>query len=108
MTVTRCGSCGASASGPTAWRCASCGSPLELELPPADATTFADERSSGVWRYRGWLPALDPVTLGEPATALVEVQAARGTVLAKLEGGHPTGSFKDRGTSVTVSWLRAQ
>ena len=108
MTELRCGSCGASAPGPTAWRCPSCGSPLEFELPPADAATFADERSSGVWRYRGWLPPVDPVALGEPTTALVEVQAAGRTVLAKLEGALPTGSFKDRGTSVTVSWLRAQ
>ena len=108
MTEPRCGSCGASAPGPTAWRCPTCGSPLEFELPPADAATFADERSSGVWRYRGWLPPVDPVALGEPTTALVEVQAAGRTVLAKLEGALPTGSFKDRGTSVTVSWLRAQ
>ena len=28
--------------------------------------------------------------------------------MAKLEGGLPTGSFKDRGTAVTVAWLRAQ
>jgi threonine synthase len=108
MTVRRCGSCGAAVPGPTAWRCPQCGSPLEFELPPAEAATFADERSSGVWRYRGWLPPVDPVTLGEPTTALVEVKAAGRTVLAKLEGALPTGSFKDRGTSVTVSWLRAQ
>jgi threonine synthase len=29
-------------------------------------------------------------------------------VLAKVEGGLPTGSFKDRGTAVTISWLRAR
>ena len=34
-------------------------------------------RSSGVWRYRGWLPPVDPVTLGEPTTALVELPGRR-------------------------------
>ena len=71
-----------------------------------DPTTLVDVGASGVWRYRGWLPAVEPLSLGEPTTALVEV-AGEGTVLAKLEGGLPTGSFKDRGTAVTVSWLRA-
>jgi threonine synthase len=110
VTELRCGSCGASASGPTAWRCATCGSPLELALPPADIGTFVDDGAEGVWRYRGWLPAVEPVGLGEPRTALVEIAAAVGarTVLAKLEGGLPTGSFKDRGTTVTVSWLRSR
>ena len=108
MTGLRCGSCAATASGPLAWRCGACGSPLELELPPADPATFADGSSSGVWRYRGWLPPVEPVVLGEPRTALVEIDATGGAVIAKLEGGLPTGSFKDRGTTVTVSWLRAQ
>jgi threonine synthase len=105
VSQLRCGSCGASASGPTDWRCAACGSPLELDLPPADSGTFFDDAAEGVWRYRGWLPQAEPVMLGEPRTALVDLD---GSVTAKLEGGLPTGSFKDRGTSVTVSWLRAQ
>jgi threonine synthase len=89
----------------TAWRCDACGSPLELALPPADPATFAANGASGVWRYGGWLPPVDPVRLGEPTTAMV---ALDDRVRAKLEGGLPTGSFKDRGTAVTVAWLRAQ
>ena len=108
MAELRCGSCATPASAPSDWRCPACGSPLELELPPADATTLADARSAGLWRYRGWLPAVEPVALGEPPTALVDLEGAGPTVLAKLEGGLPTGSFKDRGTVVTVAWLRAQ
>ena len=46
--------------------------------------------------------------LGEPRTALVELRDDGRTAMAKLEGGLPTGSFKDRGTAVTVSWLRAR
>jgi threonine synthase len=78
-----------------------------MELPPADPRTLVDVEASGVWRYRGWLPAVEPLSLGEPTTAIAEL-AGEGTVLAKLEGGLPTGSFKDRGAAVTVAWLRAQ
>ena len=104
MAELRCGSCGTAAPGPTDWRCGACGSPLELELSPADPATFVDDGAAGLWRYRGWLPHVDPVVLGEPPTALVDLGTR---VTAKLEGGLPTGSFKDRGTAVTVSWLRA-
>jgi threonine synthase len=48
------------------------------------------------------------VTLGEPTAALVELPWAGPRVFAKLEGGQPTGSFKDRGASVTVAWLRSR
>ena len=79
-----------------------------MDLPVADAATFADGSADGLWRYRGWLPAAEPVELGEPRTALVELSRGATTVLAKLEGGLPTGSFKDRGTAATVSWLRSR
>ena len=107
MTDPRCGVCGRVGGGPTDWRCAACDSPLELELPPPDLATFVDDTTDGVWRYRGWLPQVDPVSLGEPRTALVEWHDGGRTALAKLEGGLPTGSFKDRGATVTVSWMRA-
>jgi threonine synthase len=107
MADMHCGSCGVLATGRTAWRCPACGSPLEIDLPPVDAATFATGSADGMWRYRGWLPEADPVTIGEPRTALVDVAGMEGRVVAKLEGGLPTGSFKDRGGAVTVSYLRA-
>lgn len=108
MIELRCGSCGAPASGRAQWQCEACRSALELELPPADGSTFVDELADGVWRYRGWLPSVEPVALGEPRTALVQLRGHGPTTFAKIEGGLPTGSFKDRGATVTVSWLRAQ
>jgi threonine synthase len=78
-----------------------------LDLPAPDRATFTYGRAQGVWRYRGWLPPSDQVTLGEPSTGLVQQQGRSGT-FAKLEGGLPTGSFKDRGVAVTVGWLRAR
>lgn len=108
MTDLRCGSCGVPASGLAPWRCRACGYPLELDLPPADASTFAAAGMGGVWRYRGWLPQVDPLTLGEAPTSLVGLPHDDRAVFAKLEGGLPTGSFKDRGTTVAISWLRAR
>jgi threonine synthase len=108
MDELRCGQCATIAPGVAPWRCLSCGSPLALELPPTDAATLAAEGAHGVWRYRGWLPDIDSVSLGEPTTALVALPSERSTVFAKLEGGQPTGSFKDRGVSVTVAWLRSR
>lgn len=108
VTELHCGSCGAYPSDLAPWQCPTCGSPLDLDLPPAEPATFARAATDGVWRYRDWLPNVDPVRLGEPRTALVELPDDARTVFAKLEGGLPTGSFKDRGTAVTVSWLRAR
>jgi threonine synthase len=109
MVELRCPACGTEPQGLAPWRCPACGSPLEMELPPPDPSTFADPSAEGVWRYRGWLPPVEPVELGEPRTAIVDLAVGGdGEVLAKLEGGLPTGSFKDRGTAVTVSWLRSR
>jgi len=100
----RCGHCATEPTGLAPWRCEGCGSPLELGLPAADPATLTDPAASGVWRYRGWLPEADLVTLGEPMTGLVALRERPGTT-AKLEGSLPTGSFKDRGVAVTVGWL---
>jgi len=56
-----------------------------------------------MWRYAELLPtdAEHAVTLGEGFTPLVE--ARRGSVFFKLEFSSPTGSFKDRGSSVLIS-----
>jgi threonine synthase len=108
MIELRCPSCGTEPPGPAPWRCPACGSPLQMDLAPPDASTFADGSADGVWRYRGWLPAVEPVALGEPRTAIVELPDANRRVVAKLEGGLPTGSFKDRGAAVTVAWFRSR
>jgi threonine synthase len=106
MNELRCGACGAAPASAFAWRCESCASPLEIELPPADPATLIDPAASGIWRYRGWLPDVAAVSLGEPTTALVDVRADGRRVIGKMEGGLPTGSFKDRGSAVLVAWLR--
>ena len=89
--------------------CPRCGVPLEFrrDLP---VISPEDLRGRGVWRYAPFLPDVEPVTLGEGGTPLVEsVRIGRELgveLLLKLEGANPTGSFKDRGASVLVSVLR--
>ena len=100
-----CVTCGASNSS-LAWCCHECGGLLELDVVPAlDLGRVADRQ--GLWRYLEWLPVDTPLSLGEPTTPILELAWYSTKVLLKLEGALPTGSFKDRGSAVLVSWLAA-
>ena len=88
------------------WRC-DCGSPLRF-IPngifrPADVAS----RPPTVWRYREAL-GFDgaPVTLGEGMTPLRPARVAGRDVLLKLDFVSPSGSYKDRGTTVMISKLK--
>ena len=69
---------------------------------------------SGVWRYRELvldLSSEDVVTFPEGRTNLYPLDPAPfglSALWAKHEGENPTGSFKDRGMTVAVSWARHQ
>ena len=67
-----------------------------------------DRRTRSLWRYRAALPVrIDkPITLGEGCTPLVEQTWGDLRPLFKLEWFNPTGSFKDRGSAVVLSFLR--
>jgi threonine synthase len=103
----RCGRCGRTyKASRNTWRC-ECGGPLDLASTPAFRPEAFGGRAPGVWRYREALLSLPDeaiVTLGEGGTPLID--ARRGTGLKyKLEFLSPTGSFKDRGSTVLVSCL---
>lgn len=90
--------------------CCECGGTFEVVgLPGFDPTTV-DPSAPGLWRYRATLPLPEnatPVTLGEVVTPLVEAELDGLHFHCKVEYLSPTGSFKDRGTAVLVSVLRA-
>lgn len=93
----------------TTWRCA-CGSPLDISLEPAFRPDALKGRPQGLWRYREALPVLPDdaiVSLGEGSTPLVASRPGSGLTY-KLDFMAPTGSFKDRGTTVVVSALKHQ
>ncbi|MFC2143368.1 threonine synthase [Candidatus Aenigmatarchaeota archaeon] len=65
------------------------------------------KRFFGHWRYREFFPITKDeniITLGEGGTPLIGAGKIRGhRVFMKYEGMNPTGSFKDRGTTVEIS-----
>ncbi|MCC6532821.1 MAG: threonine synthase [Burkholderiales bacterium] len=67
-----------------------------------------DGACRSVWRYARAIrvPAAAAVSMGEGWTPLVEIEWSGARVLAKLEFMMPTGSFKDRGMTVMVSYLK--
>jgi threonine synthase len=58
--------------------------------------------SAGMWRYRQVLPAVEPVTLGEGWTPMLQSKRNR-QVFLKEEGANPTGTFKARGLALAVT-----
>jgi len=103
-----CSSCGREHDA-RAWRC-DCGSPLDFAasptdraadpLPPKPPESWIDTRA-GLWSFSPLLPVERRVSLGEGLTPLVD--APEWGAEFKLEYVFPTGSFKDRGASVTLS-----
>ncbi len=86
------------------YRCLACGGlfddrgPLIFDAP--------DPSASGVWRYirpsKQWSAA---VSLGEADTPLLPADILGRRVFFKCEYSNPTGSFKDRGSALLVSFL---
>ena len=62
-----------------------------------------DPRGAGVWRYRSMLPVAMSISLAEGGSPLVRRRDSRDEVFMKVEGDNPTGSFKDRGSTVVIS-----
>ncbi len=131
--IVRCIACGAvNDSLAVDFRCANCGELMEVEFPAwpsADATAAQQLRalwrerrtsnlpldSSGVWRFREVLPELDDwshaITLREGNTPLYDLPrcakiAGVDRLRAKHQGMNPTGSFKDTGMTVAISFAR--
>jgi len=94
---------------PTRIRC-DCGGALDLRGAPTLDPAQIRRDDYTLWRYRHALPIppdVPPVTLGEGMTPLVEARWGDLAVLLKCEFLNPTGSFKDRGTTVLVTALAA-
>lgn len=63
----------------------------------------------GIWKYHHWLPVPENgniVSLKEGNTTLLESEKVKG-LHYKLEYENPTGSFKDRGSTVEISHAHA-
>ncbi len=109
MTVIRCQACGYSyPEMGTPYLCSSCGGIFDFADPFDFSLDKVDPALPGMWRYRHafGLPDEAPmVTLGEGNTPLVWTGIDGKDAALKLELLNPTGSYKDRGTSVLMSHL---
>lgn len=93
--------------------CTACGGPLDAvyHTPPR----FQEERGPGIWRWRAAFPIahdMPLISLGEGNTPVLTLERAGEAagcphLLAKLEYLNPTGSFKDRGSAVLLTVLKA-
>jgi threonine synthase len=131
--IVRCIGCGTSAGDLAAdFRCIHCGELLEVGFPgwnDGNAFDIAALKAvwrgrktsnqpldtSGVWRFREVLPELDDlssvITLREGNAPLYDLpRCARSAgvngLQAKHQGMNPTGSFKDTGMTVAISFAR--
>jgi threonine synthase len=92
---------------PSVWRC-NCGNPLNLVPAPTLDPQKLASGSGSLWRYRRALPKVDDqniVSLGEGITPLVD-WVNSSPLKFKLDFLLPTGSFKDRGSTVLASCLK--
>ena len=89
------------------WKCPKCNSPLETNynLDNKSLKDIIKVRYPGIWRYLEVLPVSGKYVtyLGEGSTPTLVREYHGLKLLIKLEYLNPTGSFKDRGSAVTIS-----
>ena len=85
-------------------------SPLSFSKTDGITPQSIKNSARSIWRYERAFPCKisNPVSLGEGCTPLVPFRYRGTKALFKLEWFSPTGSFKDRGASVMMSFLKQQ
>ncbi len=112
MIVPSCTSCGS--LYPTdgmPYHCLACGGLYDILFQQPFDLLPVDRSQPGIWRYRhtfGLSPDSEPVSLGEGNTPLLWGEVFGRKVAFKCEFLNPTGSFKDRGSSVIAAWLQSR
>jgi len=93
------------------YRCQKCGGLYDYSTLPVFMPAQVDHSQPGIWRYRhtfGIPPTCEPLSLGEGNTPLVWVNIFGRKVAFKCEYFNPSGSFKDRGSTVIMGWLKSR
>lgn len=104
-----CYDCGRTYAYEHGTRC-TCGEPLWIDVDVGDLEWPEDRSQGRMWRYEDALPVDSPVGVGAGAggTPLIRTplldEYGGATVFVKDESEQPTGSFKDRGSAVGVSY----
>lgn len=103
--------------GATIYSCTECGGLLEVVYLDGELISKAEDNKGwrdiplSVWRYYPFLPISEGsfrITLNEGGTGLhtagkLAAFLGIGSIYVKNEGENPTGSFKDRGMTITVT-----
>jgi len=100
----RCSKCNRTSSSVLDFKCL-CGSPLETHLRFNFEKGKIRKRNYSLWRYVSFFPYVkerEIVSLGEGWTPLIKFSDS---LYFKLDHLNPTGSFKDRGSTVLISAL---
>ncbi|WP_440059972.1 threonine synthase [Thermogladius sp. 4427co] len=84
------------------WKCPRCGSPLKIVFEGR----YEVSKEKGLARYKTLLPLTPLKYIGEGSTPLVKSVENGVEVWFKLEYLNPSGSFKDRGTSLALTYAR--
>ncbi len=95
----------------TPYKCLVCGGIFDIPQPLPFDPAKRDDTQPGIWRYRHTfgLPAgAEAVSLGEGDTPLIWSEVLGRQVAFKCEYLNPTGSFKDRGTTVIAGYLKSR
>ncbi|MBI4448554.1 threonine synthase [Candidatus Woesearchaeota archaeon] len=103
---TRCALC--QTQGKELYRCL-CGGSVEVMHPAFPRLSWRTIRARPFhhWRYHDFYIHIPrPISLGEGGTSLIHSIQDRGLHF-KIEGDNPTGSFKDRGSTIEVSSAQA-
>ncbi|SLN16113.1 Threonine synthase [Falsiruegeria litorea R37] len=89
------------------WRSAD-GNPMMISPLPGICREDIDTGNGSLWRYQAAFPIKveNPVSMGEGCTPMHKTSFDGIPCNFKLEWFSPTGSFKDRGTSVMLSMLK--
>ena len=93
------------------YRCPTCGGLFDYAVFPSFNPNQIDASQPGIWRYRSTLGLTEgapTVSLGEGRTPLVWAETHHRRVAFKLEFLNPSGSFKDRGSALLVSFLASR
>ena len=109
MSKIQCANCNHNPSqGEIDYRCPICGGDFDYaESINYDASSI-DKDQPGIWRYQksfGLPEGVTPISLGEGNSPLVWDNVNGKEVAFKLDYINPTGSYKDRGTTVLISYL---
>ena len=102
--TAKCAKCSRETSDPLSYRC-TCGKPLEISSERSFRINETELQNYSVWRYARSFPYVnrgEAIVLGEGWTPLVRLSDK---LFLKLENLNPTGSFKDRGSTVLISTI---